>query len=107
MAIEFNRANSTQNLTKNSAPPSKAGVSDNSTSQAAQTGASTPTKSLGESVKLSQNALELQTINDKLKQMPDINHDKVQELKQAIDEGSYKVDSVLTANKMLDFEAQL
>ncbi|MCK9236646.1 MAG: flagellar biosynthesis anti-sigma factor FlgM [Thiopseudomonas sp.] len=107
MAIEFNRANSTQNLTKNNAPPTKAGSNDNSTSQATQADASTPTKSLGESVKISQNALELQSINDKLKQMPDINHDKVQELKQAINDGSYKVDSVLTANKMLDFEAQL
>jgi len=107
MAIEFNRASSTQNLTKNSAAPTKAGLGDKSTSQAAQAGEPTPSKNLGESVKISQNALELQSISDKLKQMPDINHEKVQELKQAIDDGSYKVDSATLANKMLNFEEQL
>lgn len=107
MAIEFNRANSTQNLTKNNAPPAKAGLSDNSAPNAAQADSSAPAKNLGESVKLSQSALELQSINDKLKHVPDINHDKVQALKQTIDDGSYKVDSAATANKMLAFEALL
>lgn len=106
MAIELNRANSTQNLSKNNSTPKQAALNEHSSAQAAQPDSSQAAK-LGDSVKLSQGALELQSISDKLKQMPDINHDKVQQLKQAIDAGSYKVDSALIADKMLAFETQL
>lgn len=54
-----------------------------------------------DSVKLSKEALELQKANEKLKEIPDVNEDKVNELKNRIENGSYKIDSEKTADNMI------
>ena len=104
MVIDFSRLNSAPPLT-GSTRSQEAG----SATQAApakspeQTGASAPS---GESVHLSQEAHQLQKISDSLRDQPVVDKNRVAELKQAIADGSYKVDSNQVASKLLNMEAQ-
>ncbi len=52
-------------------------------------------------VKLSSRKAELDTLYNTVANMPDVRSDRVAELKQRIDEGSYKVDGVKVAEKMI------
>jgi negative regulator of flagellin synthesis FlgM len=55
---------------------------------------------------LSSEAQQLQKISDSLRDQPVVNSARVAELKQAVADGSYKVDSNRVASKLLNFEAQ-
>ena len=104
MVIDFSRLNSAPPLT-GSTRSQEAG----SATQAApaktpeQTVASAPS---GESLHLSQEAQQLQKISDSLRDQPAVDKNRVAELKQAIADGSYKVDSNRVAGKLLNMEAQ-
>jgi negative regulator of flagellin synthesis FlgM len=108
MAINFNNLNNTAGLSK----PTKA----NSLSTAQSSAQDSAKKSVleqtnkqgnsGESVQLSQNARQLQSVSEKIASMPSVNSEKVAQLKQAIAEGSYQVDSQRVASKLLGLEAQ-
>ena len=107
MVIDFSRLNSAPPLTGSTR--SNANQEAGSATQAApakgpeQTSASAPS---GESVHLSQEAQQLQKISDSLRDQPVVDKNRVAELKQAIADGSYKVDSNRIASKLLNFEAQ-
>ena len=107
MVIDFSRLNS--------APPLSASARSNtsqetgSATQAAP--AQTPEKTTagtasGEAVHLSQEAQQLQKISDSLRDQPIVDKSRVAELKQAIADGSYQVDSHRVASKLLNLEAQ-
>ena len=105
MVIDFSRLNSAPPLTGSTR--SNANQEAGSATQAApaknpeQTSASAPS---GESVHLE--AQQLQKISDSLRDQPAVDKSRVAELKQAIADGSYKVDSNRVASKLLDMEAQ-
>ena len=104
MVIDFNRLNSSSPLTGT--------TRTSATKEAVETGKSAPLPtpaeqvSNGESVHLSTEAQQLQKLTDKLRDQPVVNNARVAELKAAIADGSYKVDSNRVASKLLNFEAQ-
>ncbi|KJZ35728.1 flagellar biosynthesis anti-sigma factor FlgM [Pseudomonas sp. B21-040] len=107
MVIDFSRLNSSSPL------PGSTRTSANK--EAAEAGKSAPlntaaqqasTANIGESVHLSDEAQQLQKVTDKLRDQPAVDNARVAELKAAIADGSYKVDSNRVASKLLNFEAQ-
>lgn len=107
MVIDFSRLNSSSSLTGSTRTSvaketAVAGKSAPLTTPAEQ--ASTVTS--GESVHLSNEAQQLQKVTDKLRDQPAVDNARVAELKAAIADGSYKVDSSRVASKLLNFEAQ-
>ncbi|MBA1239061.1 flagellar biosynthesis anti-sigma factor FlgM [Pseudomonas kunmingensis] len=109
MVIDFNRPNSPMN-----APSGRNGVQGNEragntqqtpTGEAPKPG-TVSTTSTNDTVQLSPEAQRLQQAADKLNDQPAVNHERVAELKKAIADGSYQVDSQRVAAKMLAFETQ-
>lgn len=112
MVIDFNRLNnattpastgrtgSTQTGNRNEA------VQGSQASAIAKDEAQQSSVKSGESVELSSEAQQLQKISEKLSDQPIVNNERVAQLKQAIADGSYQVDSKRVAQKLLDFESQ-
>ena len=106
MAIEFNRP-STKNSTavgtnrSGAAQPGK-GVSAPG-SETAKTAASTG----GDQVAISSHAQRIQSLETQIQQMPEVDTARVEAIKSAIEDGSYKVDAESTAQKMLAIETSI
>lgn len=106
MVIDFSRLNNAAPLTGSTR--SNASQEAGSATQAApakseQAGVNAPS---GESVHLSHEAQQLQKISDSLRDQPIVDTSRVAELKQAIADGTYTVDSNRVASKLLNLEAQ-
>lgn len=111
MVIDFNRPN-------NAATPANSGRTGGAQSGGrteaigTQQPASAPAvdqaqaSKSGEPVQLSREAQQLQSISDKLRDQPTVDKERVAQLKQAIADGSYQVDSQRVASKLLNFESQ-
>ena len=104
MVIDFNRLNSATPAggTTRSAGAKETGKAETLVASSA----SEKTGSTGETVHLSGEAQQLKTITDKMADLPTVNSARVAELKAAIADGSYQVDSNRVASKLLNFEAQ-
>lgn len=100
MVIDFNRLNSSSPLTGTTRTNASKETEKSSPVEQATT------VSNGESVHLSDEAQQLQKVTDKLRDLPVVDKARVAELKAAIADGSYKVDSNRVASKLLNFEAQ-
>jgi len=112
MVIDFNRptnaatpansgrTGSAQAAGQNEILTSKQPTSAPNPAEQAQAGKS------GESVQLSREAQQLQKISEKLRDQPSVDKERVAQLKQAISDGSYQVDSQRVASKLLNFESQ-
>ena len=74
---------------------------DNANTQAAQSSAP---KAASDSVSLTPQAKQLKTLQDKAQQSPGFDTDKVAELKKAITEGKYQIDSEKLAKNLAEFE---
>ena len=106
MVIDFSRLNNAAPLTGTAR--SNSSQEAGSATKAApatqeQAGVSVPS---GESVHLSDGAQQLQKISDSLRDQPIVDKGRVAELKQAIADGTYTVDSNRVASKLLNLEAQ-
>lgn len=99
MAIQFDRANSTQNLNTSTNKP-------NLRPSGQQTSDTSQVRKQADSVSLSQSARALQALGQQDNQTQGIDQARVEQLKQAIDDGSYQVDSQRVANKMIEFDRQ-
>ena len=107
MVIDFSRLNSTSSLTGNTRTSAAKDPAETGKSAALNTPAEqASTVKSGESVHLSNEAQQLQQVTDKLRDQPAVDKARVAELKAAIADGSYKVDSNQVASKLLNFEAQ-
>jgi negative regulator of flagellin synthesis FlgM len=60
-----------------------------------------------DTVSLTSEATQLQSIQKTLEDTPIVNSERVEALRAAIAEGSYKVDAVELAQNIIDFETQL
>lgn len=102
MVIDFSRLNNSPSV-----GGVRGGTAAGSTEKSGEA-SETPARSSvsGEAVHFSQEAQQLQKISDKLRDQPVVNSARVAELKQAIADGSYQVDTSQVASKLLDFEAQ-
>jgi negative regulator of flagellin synthesis FlgM len=101
MAIDLSRLNGSspvQGTTRTSSTKETTAVD-------ATTAVSKTTATSGEAVHLSDEAQKLQQISDSLRDQPTVNSARVAELKSAIADGSYQVDSKRVASKLLNFEA--
>ncbi|RON06753.1 flagellar biosynthesis anti-sigma factor FlgM [Pseudomonas brassicacearum] len=107
MVIDFSRLNSSPTLTSSTRTSAnkETGDAGKSAPPSTSTEQVSAAKS-GESVHLSNEAQQLQKITDKLRDQPAVDNARVAELKAAIADGSYKVDSNRVASKLLNFEAQ-
>ncbi|APC19301.1 flagellar biosynthesis anti-sigma factor FlgM [Pseudomonas frederiksbergensis] len=107
MVIDFSRLNSSPTLASSTRTSANKETGDAGKSAPLSTSTEqvSATKS-GESVHLSNEAQQLQKITDKLRDQPAVDNARVAELKAAIADGSYKVDSNRVASKLLNFEAQ-
>ena len=106
MVIDFSRLNNTpttSGTTRTTSP--KDNVEAKAPALPAKAGQASASQS-GESVHLSNEAQQLQKVTDSLRDQPVVNKARVAELKQAIADGSYKVDSNRVASKLLNFEAE-
>ena len=104
MVIDFNRLNSSTPVSGTTRTASTKEAAKTEATAAVSGTSSVPGS--GEAVHLSSEAQQLQKISDSLRDQPVVNSARVAELKQAIADGSYKVDSNRVASKLLNFEAQ-
>jgi len=107
MVIDFSRLNSSSSLTGSTRTSASKDTAEAAKSAPLNTpAAEATTVKSGESVHLSNEAQQLQKVTDKLRDQPAVDNARVAELKAAIADGSYKVDSNRVASKLLNFEAQ-
>jgi negative regulator of flagellin synthesis FlgM len=107
MVIDFSRLNSSSSLTGSTRTSVAKETADAGKSAPLNTPAEqASTVTSGESVHLSNEAQQLQKVTDTLRDQPAVDKARVAELKAAIADGSYKVDSNRVASKLLNFEAQ-
>ncbi|WP_426113088.1 flagellar biosynthesis anti-sigma factor FlgM [Pseudomonas sp. DSP3-2-2] len=103
MVIDFSRLNNAPSVGSTSRTSN---TKETGKTESASTGAAVEAGKTGESVHLSGEAQQLKKITDTLRDQPAVNSARVAELKQAIADGSYQVDSNRVASKLLNFEAQ-
>ncbi|AUZ47724.1 anti-sigma28 factor FlgM [Pseudomonas sp. 31 R 17] len=105
MVIDFSRLNNTPTTSGTTRTAGKENVEAKSQPLPAKAEQASASQS-GESVHLSNEAQQLQKVTDSLRDQPVVNKARVAELKQAIADGSYTVDSNRVASKLLNFEAE-
>ena len=112
MVIDFNRLNNAANPNNNGRTSGTQSGRSESVSPAAstlnqpQSNNADQAARAGESVQLSKDAQQLQKITDKLRDLPSVDKERVNKLKQASADGSYQIDNQRIASKLLNFESQ-
>ncbi len=71
----------------------------------APTGAESPSAEKSDGVQLSSEAKTLQSMADKINSLPDVNVERAEKIKAALENGEYKVDDLVLAEKILSSDA--
>jgi len=66
-----------------------------------------PAERAGDTVHISAKAVDLQAVEAQLKDLPDVDSVRVEELRNQINNGTYQVDSQRLAERILAFESEL
>ena len=74
---------------------------------AADQAASQSVQARGESVNLSSQARNLKQLEQKLGDFPEMDDDRIAEIRSALENGTYKVDAQKLAQKMLDMDKSI
>ncbi len=104
MAIDFNAGGTSGAGRSNQtgAPVGKPNVAADRS--AAESGATPQAAPADSQVKLSNQAQQLQAIEEKLRDLPEIDSARVAQIKEAIADGSYKIDNGRIADKLIALE---
>lgn len=66
-----------------------------------------PQNARGENLSLSKQAKELKDLEQKLGNFPEMDDDRIEQIRSALADGSYKVDAEKLAQKMLDMDKSI
>ena len=102
MVIDFNTGGANGAARSNQAGAT-AGKRDVAERPAAEAQSANP-PAADSQVKLSNQAQQLQAIEERLRELPEVDSARVEQIKQAIADGSYQVDSKRIADKLIALE---
>lgn len=103
MVREINGLGGTPATTKaTEQAPKKAGSSTPESSAAPQTASS---DSQSDGVQLSAEARTLQSLTDQIRDLPEANLERAEQIRQALESGEYQIDDLVVADKLLQSEA--
>lgn len=104
MVIDFNAGGTSGAGRSNQtgAPVSKPGVAADR--PATEAGAASQAAPADSQIKLSNQAQQLQAIEERLRELPEIDSARVAQIKEAIADGSYNIDSGQIADKLIALE---
>lgn len=102
MVIDFNASNSASRSAQSSAATGKRDATQ--APGPAEQAAADKTASPESGVKLSSQAQQLQAIEERLRDLPEVDSERVAKIRQAISDGSYQTDSARIADKLLALE---
>ena len=107
MVIDFNSTNAPSGASRNSQANNAAGKRDvaSDTAEKAPTTATKEASTDRTSFSLSPQAQQFQAIEERLRDLPEVDSERVNQIKQAIADGSYQVDSKRIADKLLSLES--
>lgn len=105
MAIDFNTGGATGTARSNQSSATGA-KRDVATEQPAADSARTSQSAAADAeVSLSSQAQQLQAIEERLRELPEVDSARVEQIKQAIADGSYQIDSGRIADKLIAAES--
>ena len=105
MAIEFNKPSAKSSASIGTRKSSGAPSAKKATPEASST--APKAASGGDQVAISGHAQRIQALEAQIKQIPEVDSARVEEIKNSIAEGRYEVDAESTAQKMLALEQSL
>lgn len=105
MVIDFNTG-STSGAARSNQSSATAGKRDVAADRpAADTQTTSQPAAADSQVKLSNQAQQLQAIEDRLRDLPEVDSARVEQIRQAIADGSYQADSGRIADKLIALES--
>ncbi|MFV8570726.1 flagellar biosynthesis anti-sigma factor FlgM [Marinobacter sp. SBS5] len=88
-------------------PADKAASTANTTSSAADQAQAQGPAARGENVSLSSQAKNLKQLEQKLGDYPEMDDDRIAQIRSALDNGTYKIDAEKLAQKMLEMDESI
>ncbi|PFG08432.1 MULTISPECIES: flagellar biosynthesis anti-sigma factor FlgM [unclassified Marinobacter] len=104
MSVDFNGINQSQINTQRPTADKAGNAAKTATAEKA---AAQSTQARGENVNLSTQARDLKQLEQKLGDFPEMDDERISQIRSALEDGSYKVDAQQLAQKMLDMDKSI